>query len=174
MLKKRSAIESSESSDEDDDEVMEEEEDDSVVENEVEKNDLSSEDESDESDSDDDLPEETILRPEESKQEATMVGKNIEDHFENDDDDDSDDEELDQETQNAIDHNSDLMDMFSIHLDNELSPDLLECVHTTRVSNTHELDWKVLGRIIVDIPTATKVAEEEGPVKKTKQKSTGR
>lgn len=96
-----------------------------------------------------------------------LFTENIEDHFEENVDDESDEEELDDEMDKTTDNNES-SDMFSIHLDNELSPDLLECVHTTRISNTHELDWKVLGRIIVDIPTESKNISDEVPAKKLK------
>lgn len=178
--KKRSAIESSDSSDsgdEDDDDDVEDE--DSVEENETESNvngedneKIADESESEEeSDSDDDLPEETLLRPEESTREP-KISEIIEDHFEENVDDESDEEQLDAEAETAQD-NPELMDMFSIHLDNELSPDLLECVHTTRLSNTHEVDWKVLGRMIVDIPSESKVTNDEIPAKKAKKNLLG-
>lgn len=183
--KKRSAIESSDSSldeDEEDDDDMDDEEDEdedgSVDEDETESNviggeseKVAEESESEESDSDDDLPEETILRPEESTQEA-IISKNIEDNFEENLEDDSEGEELDDETEKTAD-NPELMDMFSVHLNNELSPGLLECVHSTRASNTHELDWKALGRIIVDIPTESKMTSDETPAKKQKQNLLG-
>lgn len=170
--KNRSAIESSCSSDED---VVDEEEDeelDSIEENEdVDENEEEDDDDSSESNSDDDLPEETVLRPEGSKQKAE-VPRNIEDNFEENANEESDDEEIDEETEKATDSGESL-DMFSIHLNNELSPDLLECVHTTRVSNTYEVDWKILGRIIVDIPTASKATSDEIPAKKQKKNLLG-
>lgn len=174
--KQRSAIESSDSSDgdeDDDDDDMEEEE--SETESNAKDNEkIADESESEnESDSDDDLPEETLLRPEESMGQTKIV-ENIEDNFEENADDESDEEEIDEEAEKTTDH-PESIDMFSVHLDNELSPDLLECVHTTRVSNTHELDWKVLGRILVDIPTesSTGTSVEEVPAKKPKKNLLG-
>ncbi|KAJ6639233.1 U3 small nucleolar RNA-associated protein 25 like [Pseudolycoriella hygida] len=120
-----------------------------------------------ESDSDDDLPEDTILRPEESTRKTKSV-EVLEDDFEDNVEEESEEEEFDEETEKSM-VNPDSLDMFSVHLNNELSPDLLECVHTTHVSNTHELDWKVLGRLIVDIPTTN----DERPAKKAKKNLLG-
>lgn len=106
--------------------------------------------ESDSSDED----EETVLRPEESiskKLDATQ------DYVAYATDEESEEEPFDDID---IDENttgpalSDLRDIFSVHLDNELSADLLECVSTTHSSLKHELNWPKLGRLHVDIPSA--------------------
>lgn len=62
-------------------------------------------------------------------------------------DDEIDDENLEEKLANEPN------DMFSMHLDNSLSPELLECVSTTYNVKSHVLNWPILERIQVDIPT---------------------
>lgn len=120
----------------------------------------SSEDEDDEQpneeneNSDDDLPEDTVLRPEESTERTTF-----DDSFENGDGNDSDDEEDAESESDEEDTRQSEKDLFSLHLGHDLSSDLLECVSTTHHSKKELLNWPTLGRIQVEIPT---VQKEEG------------
>lgn len=119
----------------------------------IDEMDVKINDEEPESDSSDE-DEETVLRPEEStskKPGATedYVAYASDDEIEEEPYDDVDiDENTKEETL------SDLRDIFSVHLDNELSTDLLECVSTTHSSLKHELNWPKLGRLHVEIPSA--------------------
>lgn len=62
-------------------------------------------------------------------------------------DDEIDEEQLEEKLTNKPN------DMFSVHFDNSLSPELLECVSTTYNVKSHVLNWPILERIQVDIPS---------------------
>lgn len=188
-LKKASAIESSDS--EESDEEMEEEEeeeetdsddDDFQINEQFEEQELirkpdpvqksnTSKDaavdgdaETDSSDED----EEQLLRPEESKSNK-KISESVQDYVIPDSEAEDTEEELD-ETVEIADTGADEInkDIFSVHLDNELSPDLLECVNTTHSSVKHELNWPKLGRLYVQIPCAAldKKSTSDGKRKK--------
>lgn len=130
------------------------------------------EEEEKQSDSDDDLPESTVLRPEECE------NKNFDDSFENDDENDSNEEEdfesdatensesdSDDENVNKIVEN----DRFNLHLGYDLSAQLLESMNTTHLSRKEIINWPELGRLQVEIPTANLDDTEPGAKKKKKQ-----
>lgn len=127
----------------------------------------------DQSDSSDDLPEDTVLRPEECKDRRTF-----EDVIESDlEEADAEEPDEDNEAEDEVDNDEPSAktgdkDIFSLHLDNELSPELLECVNTTQHSKTQYLNWPVLGRLQVDIPTIEqdRIAGNDGG--KAKKKTT--
>lgn len=127
------------------------------------------EEEASEPNSDDDFPEDTILRPEESKDQPKFDDSFVSD-LEDEDDKNSENESGAEDEEDNVEKEM-KKDIFSIHLDNELSPDLLECVNTTHNSKTEYLNWTVLGRLQVDIPTVTEVASENS-VKSKKKKLT--
>lgn len=108
-----------------------------------------------EENSDDDLPEDTVLRPEESTERKTFN-----DSFENENENDSDDEGNDDGNSESENQDENIRDsehdVFSLHLGYDLSSDLLECVSTTHHSLKESLNWPNLGRIQVEIPTIEK------------------
>lgn len=57
--------------------------------------------------------------------------------------------------------NSEPNDMFGIHLDNPLSPELLECVSTTYNVKSHNLNWPILDRVQVDIPSIQSESDQK-------------
>lgn len=116
-------------------------------------------DEDDESDSSDE-DEDQLLRPEEStKQKRSTLERSADNFVIADDDDDDDTEaELDEDIDRAEQADgcaaAEAVDTFSVHLDHELSPALLECVSTTHSAVRHELLWPRLGRLQLEIPNA--------------------
>lgn len=117
------------------------------------------------------MPEDTILRPEESAERSVL-----DDSIENDevdeseegsteadsDDDDGDDDDDAKNMEN---------DMFSLHLELDMSPQLLECVSTTHHSKREILNWPTVGRIQVEIPT-TGEQKQNADKSKAKKKFT--
>lgn len=117
-------------------------------------------------DSDDDLPDDTVLRPEESDA-RQVLDDSIEEDAESDDEsteidsDVNDDDDDDREDEDN--------DIFSMHLGYELSPQLLECVSTTHHSKKELLNWPTLGRIQVEIPTTGTNEQNEKKSKSNKK-----
>lgn len=123
-------------------------------------------DDDDESDSSDD-DEDMVLRPEESAKQKRSTLENVKLDF-TPEDDDTDDDDTD-DTEAELDEDVEIADqlaataqpqpaaandMFSVHLDHELSPALLECVNTTHSAVRSELLWPRLGRLQLEIPSA--------------------
>lgn len=120
-------------------------------------------DEDVQSDSSDDLPESTVLRPEESSGNKTFDDSVEMDAEEEESETEVTEDEVDESEDDDEESARDLTkDIFSLHLDNELSPELLECVNTTHNTKTQCLNWPTLGRLQVDIPTVEKINETNG------------
>lgn len=122
---------------------------------------------------DDDMPEDTsqsILRPEEYEKKGHF-DDSIEDEGDSEDSDESEselDEQEDSDNENITESNA---DKFNIHLGYELSPQLLECMNQTHLSKKEILNWQTLGRIQVEIPTASEEKDQDGSSKKKKKKT---
>lgn len=118
-----------------------------------------------------DEDEDEILRPEESKQTAKSSLKSPakKDYVIYDSEAEESEAELDHDLENdgVDDQSEDHVDMFSTHLDHDLSPALLECVNTTHTSSSHDLNWPKLGRLHVEIPT-TSQDKSNKPAKRAK------
>lgn len=118
-----------------------------------------------------DEDEDDILRPEEDKRTSKSdLKSSIEkDYVIYDSQDDESEAESDQELESVdeINQTADAIDMFSLHLDNDLSPSLLECVNTTHTSISHDLIWPKLGRLHVEIPSAS-LDKQKKTVKRSK------
>lgn len=118
-------------------------------------------------DSDDDLPEDTVLRPEESAERPML-----DDSIEHDEVEDESEEESSAADSDADDDAKNVEnDIFSLHLGYDLSPQLLECVSTTHHSKREILNWPTMGRIQVEIPTTEK-QEQNADKSKAKKKFT--
>lgn len=131
------------------------------------------EEENSENDSDDDdMPVDTsqsILRPEEFDNKGHFEDS-IEDENEDSDESESelDGDEKDVDSEDENNANDSQADKFNLHLNYELSPELLECMNDAHLSNKEVLNWPTLGRIQVEIPTAGKGADSQSSVKKRK------
>lgn len=118
----------------------------------------------DELTSSDDEDQDLILRPEEFK---GVHMKLFKEHVNLNSHDNSDSEEDVENEMDLNDVETDEEDMFSTHLDRDLSQSLLECVNTTHLTERHNLHWPKLGQILVEIPKA--VSNQQGiPSKKHK------
>lgn len=114
-------------------------------------------------DSEDDLPEDTDLRPEEST-DRPMLDDSIElDEVEESEESEAESIDAEGDTDN---------DIFSMHLEYELSPQLLECVSTTHHSKRVIFNWPTMGRIQVEIPTTEEQEQTAANKNKTKKKLT--
>lgn len=96
----------------------------------------------------------SILRPEEFENKG-----HFDDSIENENDSEESDEsepELEEhdDSDNEDPSNESIADKFQLHLAYELSPQLLESMNDTHQSKKEILNWPVLGRIQVEIPTA--------------------
>lgn len=165
MEEKTSDIDSNDSDDsEDNDDISIDDDDDDdqqILEDEDEEEDNNdNEVEDDLSDSTDYLTDNIVLRPEESK---TNMNKITNDYIENDSDNEESEEEYDEEYE--VNEKNVNNDIFSIHLDNELSPKLFECINSTYNAKNHELNWPKLGRLFIDIPFSS---EDKSSKKKIK------
>lgn len=124
-------------------------------------------DEVDSSDEDED----EILRPEEVKRtsKSELKAPSEKDYVIYDSEDEESEAELDQELDNIDENNQseENADMFSTHLDHDLSPSLLECVNTTHTSITHNVTWPKLGRLHIEIPNAN-LDKQNKPIKRLK------
>lgn len=118
-----------------------------------------------------DEDEDEILRPEEVKRTSKSDLKSSveKDYVIYDSQGEDSEAELDEELENIEenDDTEDTIDMFSKHLDHDLSPSLLECVNTTHTSITHNLVWPALGRLHVEIPNAS-LDKQNKPMKRAK------
>lgn len=142
-------------------------------EEEEDENNESDEENSDESDNDDEMPDDTsqsILRPEEYENKG-----HFDDSIEDGGNSDSDESEseLDEENGESSD-DEDVPDVtnadkFDLHLNYDLSPQLLECLNDTHLSKKEMLHWPSLGRLQVEIPTVNGDTERNQPAKKKKK-----
>lgn len=116
--------------------------------------------------SDDDFSENTVLRPEES-----IGRREVDDSIEHEDDG-QEAESSEDECEASDDEGKNIeSDIYSLHLDHDLSPELLECVSTTHHSKKINFEWPTLGRAQVEIPTSSNDDNCE-PTKAKKKKLT--
>lgn len=137
LQRKRKAIESSDSSSEDENDA--ESEDQNIDEN-------GSEVEEDEEDG----SEEEVV--EEKSENESVEKRAMEADGKSEDDNEDTEEEFDEEIERIS--SAPTKDMFSEHLDNLLSSDLLESINKSLKSETHRLDWPIVNCLQVTIPKA--------------------
>lgn len=118
---------------------------------------------------DDDMPVDSVLRPEEFDNKGHFEDS-IEDENEDSDESESelDEDEKGVDSDDENNANDSQADKFNLHLNYELSPELLECMNDAHVSNKEVLNWPTLGRIQIEIPTAGKGSDSQSSVKKRK------
>lgn len=148
----------------------EEEDDENVGEN-SELNANESDNEVEDEDDDEDMRDDTsqsVFRPEEFENKGHF-DDSIEDEGNSEDSDESESDEQDG-SDDETDAVSDA-DKFNLHLGYELSPRLLECLNDTHLSKKEILHWQTLGRIQVEIPTASDDNDADLPSKKKKKKT---
>lgn len=140
-----------------------------------EEEDAEEEEEDGEQDSDDDLPEDTVLRPEQADN-----SKHFDDSFENNEDEDSDESDPSENEKDSSDDEDENKtknvdaDKFNLHLGHDLSLQLLESMNTTHLSRKEIVNWPILGRLQVEIATANADDPEssDGSAVKKKKKLT--
>lgn len=129
----------------------------------------------DEDDDDGDTPVDTsqnILRPEEY-QNKRQFDDSIADENEADSDESESDyeEEQDADSDDENEANNSEADKFNLHLNFDVSPQLLECMNDVHLSKKEILNWPTLGRVQVEIPTVEKEKDRDLPSKVKKRKT---